>query len=128
MYEGNPMAENRYEYRVVKGFAISSVFWAIVGLLIVILISLQLVYPQLNLTSWLTYGRLRPIHTNALIYVFTIPAAFNFFLIASSWAYVIIGYGTMNNRWGKMRSNDNEGGCAKCSCTVLFPELLGSCL
>jgi len=73
------MAEIGHEYRAVKGFAISALFWAIVGLLVGILISLQLVYPKLNLTSWLTYGRLRPIHTNALIYGFTIPAAFSLF-------------------------------------------------
>jgi cytochrome c oxidase cbb3-type subunit I len=71
--------ENAYDYRAVKGFAISSLFWGVVGLLIGILISLQLVYPQLNFTSWLTYGRLRPLHTNALIYGFTVPAAFSLF-------------------------------------------------
>ena len=73
------MAENTYDYDAVKGFAISSLFWGIVGLLIGILISLQLVYPQLNFTSWLTYGRLRPLHTNALIYGFTVPACFSMF-------------------------------------------------
>ncbi len=71
--------ENAYDYRAVKGFAISSLFWGVVGLLIGILISLQLVYPQLNFTPWLTYGRLRPLHTNALIYGFTVPAAFSLF-------------------------------------------------
>ena len=70
---------NAYDYRAIKGFAISSLFWGIVGLLIGILISFQLVYPQLNITSWLTYGRLRPLHTNALIYGFTLPAAFSLF-------------------------------------------------
>jgi cytochrome c oxidase cbb3-type subunit 1 len=73
------MPETRYEYDAVKGFAISSLFWAFVGLLVGILISIQLVYPQFNLTSWLTYGRLRPVHTNALIYGFTVPAAFSLF-------------------------------------------------
>lgn len=62
------MAENRYEYRAIMGPAISSRFRAIAGLLIGILILLQLVYPQFNLTSWLTNGRLRPIHKNAPIY------------------------------------------------------------
>ena len=71
--------EIKYEYDAIKGFAVSSLFWAIVGLLVGILISIQLVYPQLNLTPWLTYGRLRPIHTNALIYGFTVPAAFSLF-------------------------------------------------
>ena len=71
--------DNQYEYRAIKGFAISSLFWAIVGLLVGILISLELVYPSFNITPWLTYGRLRPIHTNALIYGFTVPAAFSLF-------------------------------------------------
>src|SRR5512143_1089397 len=68
-----------YDYDAVKGFAISSLFWAVVGLLVGILISIQLVYPQFNLTPWLTYGRLRPVHTNAVIYGFTVPAAFSLF-------------------------------------------------
>lgn len=74
------MAQNAYDYSAVKGFAVSSLFWGGVGLLIGVLISLQLVYPGLNLTPWLTYGRLRPLHTNALIYGFTVPAAFSLFL------------------------------------------------
>ena len=69
----------QYDYRAIKGFAISSLFWAVVGLLVGILISLQLVYPSFNFTPWLTYGRLRPIHTNAVIYGFTVPAAFSLF-------------------------------------------------
>ena len=73
------MSDTTYDYRAVKGFALSSLFWGIIGLLVGILISLQLVYPQLNVASWLTYGRLRPLHTNALIYGFTIPAAFSIF-------------------------------------------------
>ena len=71
--------DTTYDYRAVKGFALSSLFWAVVGLLVGILISLQLVYPQLNFGPWLSYGRLRPIHTNALIYGFTVPAAFSIF-------------------------------------------------
>ena len=47
----------QYDYRAIKGFAISSLYWGIVGLLVGILISLQLVYPSLNFTPWLTYTR-----------------------------------------------------------------------
>src|SRR4030067_2563472 len=68
-----------YDYRAVKGFAISSLFWGTAGLLVGILISLQLVYPHLNFSPAFTYGRLRPLHTNVLIYGFTIPAAFSLF-------------------------------------------------
>jgi len=73
------ISDTQYDYQAVKGFALSSLFWGIVGLAVGIVISIQLVYPSVNVTSWLTYGRLRPLHTNALIYGFTVPAAFSIF-------------------------------------------------
>ena len=59
-----------YNYRVVRQFAIATVVWGIVGMLVGVLIAAQLIWPELNLTPWLSYGRLRPLHTNAVIFAF----------------------------------------------------------
>jgi len=66
-----------YDNRIVKDFAIASIFWGIVGMLVGLTIAIQLFYPALNLdTSWLTFGRLRPLHTNAVIFAFVGNAIF----------------------------------------------------
>lgn len=63
--------ETTYNYRVVRQFAIMSVVWGVVGMLVGVIIASQLAWPELNLgIPWLTYGRLRPLHTNAVIFAF----------------------------------------------------------
>ncbi len=58
-----------YDDGAVRGFVWASVFWGLVGLLVGLVIALQLSFPQLNFdTSFLTFGRLRPLHTNAVIF------------------------------------------------------------
>ena len=58
-----------YDDAVVRGFVWASVAWGAVGLLVGLIIALQLSFPQLNLdTSFTTFGRLRPLHTNAVIF------------------------------------------------------------
>ena len=60
-----------YNYRVVKQFAIMTLVWGIVGMLVGVLIAAQLVWPVLNTDlPWLHYGRLRPLHTNAVVFAF----------------------------------------------------------
>ncbi len=60
-----------YNYKVVKQFAIATVVWGVVGMLVGVIIAAQLAWPALNFdTAWLTYGRLRPLHTNAVIFAF----------------------------------------------------------
>ncbi len=60
-----------YNYKVVKQFAIATVVWGVVGMLVGVLIAAQLAWPALNFdVAWLTYGRLRPLHTNAVIFAF----------------------------------------------------------
>ena len=68
--------EATYNYKVVRQFAIMTVVWGIVGMLVGVVIAAQLVWPELNLTSWLSYGRLRPLHTNAVIFAFGGSALF----------------------------------------------------
>ena len=60
-----------YNYRVVRQFAIMTIVWGIVGMAVGVFIASQLVWPALNFDiAWLTYGRLRPLHTNAVIFAF----------------------------------------------------------
>ncbi|MES2717363.1 MAG: cytochrome-c oxidase, cbb3-type subunit I [Pseudomonadota bacterium] len=60
-----------YSDTVVRGFALMSVVYGIVGMLVGVIIAAQLTWPELNLgISWLSYGRLRPLHTNAVIFAF----------------------------------------------------------
>jgi len=60
-----------YNDGVVRQFLIASVFWGIVAMLAGVLIASQLAFHVLNFdTSWLTFGRLRPLHTNAAIFAF----------------------------------------------------------
>ena len=60
-----------YDDAVVRQFALASVVWGIVGMLVGVLIAAELTWPDLNLgIPWLSYGRLRPLHTNAVIFAF----------------------------------------------------------
>ena len=64
-------AETTYNYKVVRQFAVMTVVWGIVGMLVGVIIAAQLIWPDLNFNqSWLSYGRLRPLHTNAVIFAF----------------------------------------------------------
>ena len=69
--------ENTYNYTVVRQFTVMTVIWGIVGMTVGVLIAAQLVWPALNFdTPWLTYSRLRPLHTNAVIFAFGGSALF----------------------------------------------------
>ncbi|HPT50916.1 MAG TPA: cytochrome-c oxidase, cbb3-type subunit I [Accumulibacter sp.] len=61
--------QSTYNYKVVRQFAVMTVIWGIVGMLVGVIIAAQLVWPELNL-GWLHFGRLRPLHTNAVIFAF----------------------------------------------------------
>ena len=55
----------------VRWFALAAVLWGVVGMLVGVIIAAQLAWPELNFgISWLSYGRLRPLHTNAVIFAF----------------------------------------------------------
>src|SRR5499427_2072432 len=55
----------------VRGFSIMTVVWGIVGMLVGVIIAAQLLWPDLTYgIPWLSYGRLRPLHTNAVIFAF----------------------------------------------------------
>jgi cytochrome c oxidase cbb3-type subunit I len=66
-----PGAESEtYNYKVVFQFSIATVIWGIVGMSVGVLIAAQLVWPELNVHEYLSYGRLRPLHTNAVVFAF----------------------------------------------------------
>ena len=67
--------EATYNYKVVRQFAIMTVVWGIVGMLVGVILSAQLIWPTLTealgpLAPYLSYGRIRPLHTNAVIFAF----------------------------------------------------------
>jgi cytochrome c oxidase cbb3-type subunit I/II len=59
-----------YDNKIVRAFGIASFVFGIVGMLVGLILAFQLIYPSLNLGPWLTFGRLRPLHTNAVIFAF----------------------------------------------------------
>ena len=62
--------QTRYNDDVVRLFTLASVFWAIAGLTVGVLLALQLCFPSLNFEPYFTFGRLRPVHTSAVIFAF----------------------------------------------------------
>ena len=69
--------ERQYNDKVVRQFAVMTVIWGIVGMLVGVIIAAQLAWPALNFDiPWLSYGRLRPLHTNAVIFAFGGSALF----------------------------------------------------
>ncbi len=65
-----------YDNKIVKNFIIATVVFGIVGMTVGLLIAFQLVSPNLNFTQYGTFGRIRPLHTNAVIFAFVGNAIF----------------------------------------------------
>ena len=63
-------AQTTYNYKVVRQFAIMTVVWGIVGMLVGVYIASLLVWPDMTHIPYLSFGRLRPLHTNAVIFAF----------------------------------------------------------
>lgn len=66
-----------YDNKIVKNFIVATIFWGIVGMSVGLLLALLFLFP--NLTEgipWLSYGRLRPLHTNAVVFAFVGNAIF----------------------------------------------------
>ncbi|WP_416832394.1 MAG: cytochrome-c oxidase, cbb3-type subunit I [Erythrobacter sp.] len=65
-----PTDPSRYDDDVVRWGVIATMFWGLAGLLAGVFIAAQLAFPVLNLEPWLNFGRLRPLHTSAVIFAF----------------------------------------------------------
>ncbi|MEZ4855328.1 MAG: cytochrome-c oxidase, cbb3-type subunit I [Gelidibacter sp.] len=66
-----------YDNKIVKNFLYATIFWGVVGMLVGLLLAFLFLFP--NLTdgiSWLSFGRLRPLHTNAVVFAFVGNAIF----------------------------------------------------
>ncbi|MCW9002789.1 MAG: cbb3-type cytochrome c oxidase subunit I, partial [Rhodospirillales bacterium] len=60
-----------YNEEIVKKFVVAATFWGVIGFIAGVFIAFQLAYPVLNLgLEWTTFGRLRPVHTSAVIFAF----------------------------------------------------------
>lgn len=71
MTNNQPIEKFSYDNNIVKWFAYATILWGIVGMTVGLWVALDLVWPQLNLgLDFTTYGRTRPLHTNAVIFAF----------------------------------------------------------
>ena len=66
-----------YDNKIVRNFAVATAIWGVVGMLVGVIIASQLFEPYLNFnTRYISFGRLRPLHTNAIIFAFVGNAIF----------------------------------------------------
>ncbi len=69
--------QTTYNYKVVRQFTVMTIVWGIVGMLVGVIIAAELVWPDMNMQlQWFHFGRLRPLHTNAVIFAFGGSALF----------------------------------------------------
>src|SRR5210317_659712 len=60
-----------YDNKIVKMFAIATIIWGVVGMLVGLLVAFQFIFPSWNFgLEYTTFGRTRPLHTNAVIFAF----------------------------------------------------------
>ena len=65
-----PDTPTRYDDDVIRWGVLATLFWGMAGFLVGVIIALQLVFPELNVEPWLNFGRMRPLHTSAVIFAF----------------------------------------------------------
>ena len=71
MEQPNATPQLVYSDSAVRGFALAAVLWGVVGMLVGVVIAAELAWPDISMgIPWLSYGRLRPLHTNAVIFAF----------------------------------------------------------
>lgn len=74
--QSNPLEQFYYDNKAVRNFAIATIIWGIVGMLVGVIIATQLFEPAANYTQYGSFGRIRPLHTNAVIFAFVGNAIF----------------------------------------------------
>jgi len=65
-----PVDPSTYMDGPIRYGSIATMFWGVVGLLVGVVIALQLAYPDLNIEPWFNFGRMRPLHTSAVVFAF----------------------------------------------------------
>ena len=71
------MQQFYYDNKIVKNFLYATIFWGIIGMLVGLLLAFMFLFPDITSgISWLSFGRLRPLHTNAVIFAFVGNAIF----------------------------------------------------
>ncbi len=66
-----------YDNKIVRNFGIATVVWGIIGMTVGLIIAIQLYHPAANMgNQYTTFGRIRPLHTNAVIFAFVGNAIF----------------------------------------------------
>jgi cytochrome c oxidase cbb3-type subunit I/II len=65
-----------YDDAIVRKFMVATFVWGLIGMLVGLIVALELAYPALNVRPWMSFGRLRPLHTNAVIFAFAGNAFF----------------------------------------------------
>ena len=83
-----------YNDEIVKLFTLATLFWAIAGFTIGLFIALQMAFPQLNFPPYLTFGRLRPLHTSAGIFAFGGNASVYYLPGTTGWTSTFGGWPT----------------------------------
>jgi len=75
--ENSQIEHFEYDNRIVRNFGVATIIWGIVGMLVGVIIASQLFAPIMNLgNQYTTFGRIRPLHTNAVIFAFVGNAIF----------------------------------------------------
>lgn len=75
--ENLTMEKFSYDNKIVRNFTIATIVWGLVGMLVGIIVAFQLYFPALNLNlQYTSFGRIRPVHTNAVIFAFVGNAIF----------------------------------------------------
>jgi len=88
-----------YENKVVRNFAYATLLWGVVGMLVGVIIAFQLAFPSWNLgLPFTSFGRLRPLHTNAVIFAFVGNGIF-------AGAYYMLPRLLKTSMWSKVLSN-----------------------
>src|ERR1700739_2092724 len=100
-------AASVYDDTAVRMFAIAAIVWGVVGMLVGWFIAAELAWPDINFgIPWLSYGRLRPLHTNAVIFAFGGCAlmATSYYVVQRTFqARLFAGPLTLLTFWGRQR-------------------------
>ncbi len=70
------MEKFSYDNAIVRKFGIATLVFALIGMLVGLYAALELAFPSLNVAKWVNFGRIRPLHTNAIIFAFVGNAMF----------------------------------------------------